>query len=165
MHSVERGRSVVRLMDGVLLDVRLLDSSDHVEVNRVAAELERLADVGELAILDTAHDGLIPGRVKHDVGAILVRSRGLRVAPENKISGEQTDLSSHLDRVRAKPERRRIVLVQEWLVESDAGSARSVNHASDRPLLCMSAVVIGRGNDNIFADLPIQCLVNVHERD
>ena len=84
MHSVERGRSVVRLMDGVLLDVRLLDSSDHVEVNRVAAELERLADVGELAILDPAHDGLIPGRVKHDVGAILVRSRGLRVAPENK---------------------------------------------------------------------------------
>ena len=41
-----------------------------MEVNRVAAELERLADVGELAILDPAHDGLIPGRVKHDVGAI-----------------------------------------------------------------------------------------------
>lgn len=51
--SVGRHCTVVGLMNGVTFDVGLVNSTDHVEMNRVPAELESLSDVGKLDVGNT----------------------------------------------------------------------------------------------------------------
>ena len=59
VHTVKRGASVVRLVNGVPTHIRPRHGAKHVEVNGVPTELERLADVEELSVLDAAHRGLV----------------------------------------------------------------------------------------------------------
>jgi len=51
--SVDGNGSVVTLVDGVVLDVGVVDGTDQVHVESVSSELEGLADVLELDVLSS----------------------------------------------------------------------------------------------------------------
>lgn len=117
MDSVESCATVVSLVNRVLLNVGLGHCSNHVEMDRVAAQLEGLADVKELTVLNPTDHGLITRGVQHDVCSVLVNGSGLRVAPVDDISGEETNFSSHLNRFTAECLLSSIVLPLKWAVQ------------------------------------------------
>ena len=64
--------AIVSLMDRITLHQRLRDSTDDVEMNRISAEFESLANIKELNVKDTSNTGLVLREVEHDVSAILI---------------------------------------------------------------------------------------------
>ena len=155
--AVEGRATIVGLVDRVLLDVRLLHSADHVEVDRVPAKHERLANVREFAILDPAHHRLVAWRVKHDMGTVLVGSRGLWVAPIDYVSGEKANFGPHDDRVRADNDLvRKVCIVKRLLVEPDDRCGSALANTGYEPHFRVGAVIVSRSDDNLFTDLPIK---------
>jgi len=61
-------------MDGISLDKRLMDSTDHMEVNGVSSELESLAYIVKLTVFDDTNTGFITWGVDHDMGTVSVVS-------------------------------------------------------------------------------------------
>ena len=83
---MKRGSSIVALMDRVVFNVRLRDSSNHMEVDRVAAKLECMTDIVELAIFNFTDCRLVTRGMEHYMSAILVSSRGFRVTAVEDVS-------------------------------------------------------------------------------
>ena len=61
---------VERVVQGDVADVRVEDRPNHVEVEGVPAEAERLPDLGELHILKPPLEALVPRAVEHDVPTV-----------------------------------------------------------------------------------------------
>jgi hypothetical protein len=59
--SVESDGSVVSLMDGITLSIRVVDSPDHMEMNGVTTKLEGLTYIGEFAVFDFTNQRLVSG--------------------------------------------------------------------------------------------------------
>lgn len=59
VHSMEGHSAIVSLMDGIVASIRLVHCADHVEMDRVATQLESLADIRELDVLNPSNDGLV----------------------------------------------------------------------------------------------------------
>ena len=89
----------VGVVNGIATDVAGAHVARNMEVDGVARQHECLADILELTVLDSANDSLIAWGVKHDMSAVLVLARGLRVASVDDVPGEKTDLGSHLNPV------------------------------------------------------------------
>ena len=93
VNTVDDHRAVVRVVDRIVLDVRVSHGANHVEVDRVAAQPAHLASVSHLDILNArseafatraVDDGLMGARVEHDVSAVPVKLRH-RVALDDDI--------------------------------------------------------------------------------
>jgi len=59
-------------VNGVSLNVGIVDCTNQVEVNWVSAQLEGLTTVVELDVLNSSHKVLHAVRVHHDVCTILI---------------------------------------------------------------------------------------------
>jgi len=59
--SVECDSSVVSLMDGVTLSIRVVDCADHMEMNGVTTKLEGLTDIGEFTVFNFTNQRLVSG--------------------------------------------------------------------------------------------------------
>ena len=70
--AVERCASIEGLMNRVFPDVRLLNVTDHMEMDGVSTKHERLSNVRELTVLNSADDRLIAWRVQHDLSTVLI---------------------------------------------------------------------------------------------
>lgn len=57
--SVQCDSSVVGLMDGITLGVRVVDCSNHMEMNGVTTKLEGLTDVSEFTVFDFTNQRLV----------------------------------------------------------------------------------------------------------
>ena len=55
VHAMNRHCTIERMVDGIVTHIRGMDCSDHVEVDRVGSENERLADMGQLNAIDAAN--------------------------------------------------------------------------------------------------------------
>lgn len=95
--AVKCVRTVEALVGRATLHVRSMDSSNLMEVHCIAAYLETLANVGHLDVGESADEAVISFRVKEHVCSVLVSQTGLWVAAEHYISGQQSDLRSHVD--------------------------------------------------------------------
>ena len=87
------------VMDGIVANVRVVDSANHMEVNGVRSENKSLTDLGKLTGVDAADGGLISRRVANNDCTILVVRRVLIVTLELDVAGEKSNFSAHLDRV------------------------------------------------------------------
>ena len=72
--TVNGAGSVVRLLNSVTLDVRVVDDTNQMEVNRIPTKLEGLAYIEELDVLNPGDQVLHAIGMHHDVGAILIPS-------------------------------------------------------------------------------------------
>ena len=109
--SMDGSATVEGVVYGIASHIGLGDLSDHVEVNWVAANLERLPNIVELHVLEPSYDSLITWGMKHDCCSVLVFLCGLWISLIENISGQQTDLSSELDCVSAVSVNGSVVLV------------------------------------------------------
>ena len=66
--------SVVRLMNGVTTNIRGMDNSDQMEMNRVATKLEGLAHVEQLDVFNSSDQILTTFSVNHYMSTVLVVS-------------------------------------------------------------------------------------------
>ena len=73
VHTMDRCTTVKRLMNSIATHVRLGHLANHMVVDGVPSELEGLADVEELHVLDAAYHRLVAWRVQHDCCSVLVR--------------------------------------------------------------------------------------------
>jgi len=64
--------SVVRLLDSVTLNIRVVDDSNQMEVNRIPTELEGLPYIKELDVLNPSYQVLHAIGMHHDLGSILI---------------------------------------------------------------------------------------------
>ena len=65
VHSMYGHCSVVTMMNRVMSRIRFVHSSNHVEVDRVAPELESLANISQLNVLNSSNDRFISFAVDH----------------------------------------------------------------------------------------------------
>ena len=81
---MDRNCAIVRVVDGVLAHVGVLDGANHVEMDRVPSHATHLAGIAHLDVLDSCYerlalgaicDALVRARVQHDVHAVLVELR------------------------------------------------------------------------------------------
>ena len=72
VNTVDDHRAVVRVVDRVVLDVRVADGANHVEVDRVPSEPEALPRVAHFDVFDARSERLVAARVHLDVRAELV---------------------------------------------------------------------------------------------
>jgi hypothetical protein len=87
MNSMEGHSAIVSLVNSVVASVGLVDGTNHMEMNGVATQLESLSDVSELNVLNSADNGLISGRVEHDVSTEHILVGCFRVSSVDNISG------------------------------------------------------------------------------
>jgi hypothetical protein len=87
VHSMKSNGTIVSLMDGVVPSIGLVNGTDHMEMNRVATQLESLTHICEFNILNLSNDRLISRGVKHDVSTEHVLVGSLRVTSEHNVSG------------------------------------------------------------------------------
>jgi len=59
MHTVSGASAIVGMMNCIALNERTMHSSDHVEVNSVAAELEGLTSLSKLDVVNASNGTLI----------------------------------------------------------------------------------------------------------
>ena len=72
VNTVDDHRAVVRVVDRVVLDVRVTDVTNHVEVDRVPSEPEALPRVAHFDVFDARSERLVAAGVHLDVRAELV---------------------------------------------------------------------------------------------
>ena len=97
--TMDRDSTVERVMDGIVANVRVVDSANHMEVNGVRSENKSLTDLGKLTRVDAADGGLISRGVANNDCTILVVRRVLIITLELDVAGEKSNFSAHLDRV------------------------------------------------------------------
>lgn len=86
VNSMDSDGTVVSLVDGIASHVRLVDSSNHVEMKRVASQFEGLTYISEFYILNSANAGFISRRVKHDMSTVLVLGRSLGISSVHNVT-------------------------------------------------------------------------------
>lgn len=143
-------------MDGVITDVRLMNCTDHMEMNRVGAKDEGLADHRKLNTVNAADSRFIARRVADDDGTVLVVGGVFRVTAIHNIASQQTDFCAHLDSIRAERLDTSVMLGEKRSVESDDGVGINGGDRFDSTLLSVTAGVSSRGNDNLLTDLPVK---------
>ena len=72
MDTVNSAGSVERLLNSVALNVRVVNDSDQMEVNRIPTKLEGLPYIEELNVLNPGYQVLHAIRMHHDLGTILI---------------------------------------------------------------------------------------------
>ena len=72
MDTVDGDRSVEGVMDRIVLHVRAVNSTNHMEMDRIATQNEGLANIGKFNTVDTCCSRLVTGAVHDDNGTILV---------------------------------------------------------------------------------------------
>ena len=72
--TVNGAGSVVRLLNSVTLDVRVVDDTNQMEMNRIPTKFEGLPNIEELDVLNPGDQVLLAIGMHHDVGAILIPS-------------------------------------------------------------------------------------------
>lgn len=155
-------RTIVSVMHRVVAYIRFRNSSDHMEMDGVTTQLERLSAVEEFSVLNAAHRGFIPGRVNHNVCSILVLRRSFRVSLEFQISRQKTHFSPHFNAFSARGIHSSIMLVNQRQVKSHQRFSACVCDRSDGPLFSVSSTKVRRCNSNLFTNLPVYRL---HEGD
>lgn len=85
MSTVQRERSVEALMDGVVSRVRVVHSSDHVEMDRITADLEALTYHVHLNVGDSAYQRVITVRMQEDISTVFIGKRGTRITSEANV--------------------------------------------------------------------------------
>lgn len=138
VNAVQSRSTVVRLVNGVVPNVRFGHCANHMVVDRIATKFERLADIKELAVLDLTDDGFVTRRSHHDMSTVLVERRSFWVASKLDISGEQADLSTHNQRVVTVGLHSSIVLVGESICEADYWVCIAIGHICNGSLLSIS---------------------------
>ena len=157
--TVNSAGSVERLLNSVTLNVRVVNDSDQMEVNRIPTKLEGLPYIEELNVLNPGYQVLHAIGMHHDLGTILILGRGLGISSIEHISGEEADFGTGLDPVGAGGSEAldaRVVLELERSVDGDQRLLRvSVVDGCDDSLLSLSVEVAGGCDDNALADLPV----------
>ena len=74
MDTVNSAGSVERLLNSVALNVRVVNDSNQMEVNRVSTKLEGLPYIKELDVLNPSYQVLHAIGMHHDLGTILILS-------------------------------------------------------------------------------------------
>ena len=72
LDTMDCSTAIVTSHDNVVLDVRLADMTNHVEVNWVLSKQECLTNIFKLQILDSSDDRLISWRVQHNMSTELI---------------------------------------------------------------------------------------------
>mmetsp|Transcript_468 Transcript_468/g.710 ORF Transcript_468/g.710 Transcript_468/m.710 type:complete len:709 (+) Transcript_468:3585-5711(+) len=160
--TVDGSRAVERVVDGVVAHVGLVHGTNHVEVNRVGAQDESLADHGQLNAINTANSGLIARRVADDNSTVLVVRGVLGVTLELDVTGEKTDLSAHLNRFRAEGLDASVMLGEEGTIELDDRVAINVSDLFDGALLGVTTRVGGGSDDDFLTDSPVEAFPVLH---
>ena len=73
MNTVDCHCSVKGMVNSVVPDVRVMHSADHVEMQRISAQLEGLTHISEFSVLYSSCQRVVSGRVEHYMSAILLR--------------------------------------------------------------------------------------------
>jgi hypothetical protein len=121
VNSMQCYSTIVSLMDCITPHVGLVNGSNHVEMNGITTELERLTDVCKLNIFYFPHYRFITRRVKHNVSTKHVSCRSFWVTPIDYITSEKSNLTSHVNVGCSKCFNKSKMLVIKCLVESDNG--------------------------------------------
>jgi len=70
--TVNGAGSVERLLNSVTLNVRIVNDSNQMEVNRIPTKLEGLPYIEELNVLDPGYQVLHAIRMHHDLGTVFI---------------------------------------------------------------------------------------------
>mmetsp|Transcript_2264 Transcript_2264/g.3137 ORF Transcript_2264/g.3137 Transcript_2264/m.3137 type:complete len:331 (+) Transcript_2264:4200-5192(+) len=96
MHSVDGDTTVESVVNRAVGHIRLMHGPDHVEVEGVPPKLEGLAAEVTLHVADPPHTGVVAARgVQHHVRTVLARLGG-KVALDEHIASEQSNLRPHI---------------------------------------------------------------------
>mmetsp|Transcript_45970 Transcript_45970/g.116330 ORF Transcript_45970/g.116330 Transcript_45970/m.116330 type:complete len:265 (-) Transcript_45970:463-1257(-) len=152
-----RDSTVECVMDSIATDVRAVHVAHHVEVQRVAAKLERLPTAEALNVRDVAWRGtFLLWREQHCVSSPFGDLRG-GVALNLHVARQNAHLSPHVNVSVIVCDNVAVVdILQRWLKRESVAIA---THTSDGDLLRLCGYIPTAGNDDFIAHCPVDWLV------
>mmetsp|Transcript_14189 Transcript_14189/g.47384 ORF Transcript_14189/g.47384 Transcript_14189/m.47384 type:complete len:410 (-) Transcript_14189:1284-2513(-) len=158
-------------MDRAVADGGFRCVADHVEVDRILAQLQALARAPHLDVREAGDDAVVVdlGRGEDDLAAELLRVRRV-VALDDDVPGEQADfravLGHLLHKAKLRGARRGValapVVVVQRLRQRDGPAA--VEDGGDGALLCVKGVVRRRGHKDHVARDPVHRVLEGERR-
>ena len=156
MSSVHGESSVVTLMNSIAVSVGSVDCTNHMEMDSVSSEFERLPHISELGVAQSSGQRVVALRVQEESRSILVRARGFRVSSKSDISREKTYFSSCVNGFIAVFLNHREMFVVEWSINGNCSSIRA--HCGDESMLSLPRIEARWCHTNLLSNLPINLL-------
>lgn len=94
-----------------------MNCTNHVEMNGVATNLERLSNISQLNVLKASHERVVAFRMKEYSSTVLILCGCLWITSELDISGQKCDFCTHINKVVTVPLNHSKMLVLEWFIE------------------------------------------------
>ena len=142
VHAVNCHSTIVGVVNRVVSHIRFSHRSDHVEMNWVATQLERLSAVEEFGVLNAAHRRLIPGRMNHNVRSVLILRRSFRVSLEFQIPRQKSNFCSHFNTFPARGIHSSVMLVNQRQVKSHQRFSGGVSYCGNSPLFSVPSAEV-----------------------
>jgi len=166
VNAVNSDGSVVGVMDCIISNVRRLDCSNHMEMDRVGAQNESLTNIEQFNVVDSCSGRLVGGRMHNNNSTILICFRGHRLALIFDIASQKTNLSSHFNKITWSTItvilNSSVVLEKKWLIESNHWVSTCISDTCNLALLGVASRVVGGSDYDLFSNFPIKGLATSH---